>query len=153
MNYDLLLTDIEVVFSLSTTGIFGDDEEFDESADGYCFVDSRQPGGITPLLADDDTNRNFYIPATFEDLDLYFERTNNVDSNAVVGSVTLNYTLMAIVLMVTFSMQISLAVSFTSENETILNHPVANRPSTGLLSSNRLCKGSHNAVAAYPGPS
>lgn len=55
---------------------------------GYCFVANNQPNGITPALTNDTLSRNFYIPRVFPDLELYIERTNNVDNNAVVSSST-----------------------------------------------------------------
>lgn len=53
---------------------------------GYCFVAGNRPNGITPALINDSLNRNFYIPRAFPDLELYVERTNNVDNNAAVSS-------------------------------------------------------------------
>ena len=51
---------------------------------GYCFVARGQPNGITPALANDTLNRNFYIPQVFPELDLYIERTSAVSSDAAV---------------------------------------------------------------------
>ena len=52
---------------------------------GYCFVVGSQPNGITPILVNDSLSRNFYIPEIFPDLELYIERTNQVDKNATVS--------------------------------------------------------------------
>lgn len=59
---------------------------------GYCFIAANQPNGITPILSNDTHNRNFYIPEIFPDLELYIERTNNVEKDAAVSSSTLIWT-------------------------------------------------------------
>ena len=103
---------------------------------GYCFIARNQPNGITPILLNDTLNRNFSIPEIFPDLELYIERTNDVDENAAVSSSTLIRTL----LILCDYFQVSYSVSFTSEDEAILSHPVANQPLTGLLYFERSCK-------------
>ncbi len=109
---------------------------------GYCFITANQPGGITPILTNDSLSRNFYIPEIFPELELYIERTNAADTNATVSSPT-SITARAIntsKLLLFCSSQISFSASFISEDESILSHPIANRPLTGLLHSQRSCK-------------
>lgn len=104
---------------------------------GYCFVTNNQPSGITPILINESLSQNFYIPEVFPELELYIERTNTADRDAAVSSL-LFITSMKYIRII--FVQISYSASFTSEDESILSHPVANEPLTGLLPSQRYCK-------------
>lgn len=65
------------------TGIFRDDPDSDR---GYCFIDRRVRGGVTPVITNDETSRNFFIPQAFNELDIYVERSPSVDDNTAVSS-------------------------------------------------------------------